>query len=49
MGEENFSNMSEVGEGGFRLNEARTDDETGGVVDGQGEDLELFPRPPLVR
>ena len=49
MGEEDLPNMSEVGEGGFGLDEARPDDETGGVVDGQGEDLELFPGPPLVR
>lgn len=48
MGEEDVSNMGEVGEGGFRLDEARADNETGGVVDGQGEDLELFPGPPLV-
>lgn len=49
VGKENFSNMSEVGEGGFGFNESRPDDEAGGVVDGQGEDLELFSRPPLVR
>ena len=48
VGEEDVSNMGEVGEGGFRLDEARADNETGGVVDGQGEDLELFPGPPLV-
>ena len=49
VGEEDFPDMGEVGEGGFGLDEARPDDETGGVVDGQGEDLELLPRPPLVR
>ena len=49
VGEENFPDMGEVGEGGFGLDEAGTDDETGGVVDGEGEDLELFSGPPLVR
>ena len=49
MGEENFPNVSEVGEGGFGLNEACSDDEAGGVVDGEGEDLEFFSGPPLVR
>ncbi len=49
MGEENFPNMSEVGEVSFGLNEAGADDETGGVVDGQSEDLELLSGPPLVR
>ena len=49
MGEENFPNMSEVGEGGFGLDEAGSDDEAGGVVDGEGEDLEFFAGPPLVR
>jgi hypothetical protein len=48
VGEENLPDMGEVGEGGFRLDEARPDDETGGVIDGQGEDLEVFPGPPLV-
>ena len=48
VGEENFPNMSEVREGGFGFDEGRSDDETGGVVDGQGEDLELFPGPPLM-
>lgn len=48
MGEEDFPNMGKVREGGFGLDEARSDDETGGVVDGQGEDLELFSGPPLV-
>jgi hypothetical protein len=48
VGEENFSNMGEVGEGGFGFDEGRADDKTGGVVDGKGEDLELFPGPPLV-
>jgi len=41
--------MGEVGEGGFGLDEARSNNESGGVVDGQGEDLELFSGPPLVR
>jgi hypothetical protein len=41
--------MGEVGEGGFGLDEARPNNESGGVVDGQGEDLELFSGPPLVR
>ena len=49
VGEEDFPDMGEVGEGGFGLDEARPDDEAGGVVDGQGEDLEFLPRPPLVR
>ena len=49
VSEENFPDMGEVGEGGFGLDEARTDDETGGVVDGEGEDLELFSGPPWVR
>lgn len=49
VGEENFPDMGEVGEGGFGLDKARPDDEAGGVVDGQGEDLELLPGPPLVR
>ena len=48
VGEENFPNVGEVGEGGFGLDKARSDDETGGVVDGQGEDLEFFSGPPLV-
>jgi hypothetical protein len=48
VGEENLPDMGEVGEGGFGFNESRPDDETGGVVDSQGEDLELFSRPPLV-
>jgi len=48
VGEENFPNMSEVGEGGFGFDEGRSDNETGGVVDGQSEDLELFSGPPLV-
>ena len=48
VGKENFSNMGEVGEGGFGFNEGCPDDETGGVVDSQGEDLELFSGPPLV-
>lgn len=39
MSQENFPDMGEVGEGGFGLDEARPDDESGGVVDGQGEDL----------
>ena len=49
VGEENFSNMGEVGEGSFSLNEGCSDDEAGGVVDGQSEDLELLPGPPLMR
>lgn len=49
VGEENFPDMGKVGEGRFGLDEARPDDETGGVIDGQGEDLELLPGPPLVR
>ena len=49
VGEENFPDMGEMGEGGFGLDEARSDDETGGVIDGQGEDLEFLPGPPLVR
>lgn len=49
MGKENVPDMGKVGEGGFGLDEARPDDETGGIVDGQGEDLEPFPGPPLVR
>lgn len=49
VSEENFPDMGEVGEGGFGLDKARPDDETGGVVDGQGEDLEFLPGPPLVR
>ncbi len=49
MGDENSPNMSEVVEGGFGLNKACSDDESGRVVDGDGEDLELFPGPPLVR
>ena len=48
MGEENFPNMGEVCESGFGFDEGRSDDETGGVVDGQCEDLELFSGPPLV-
>jgi hypothetical protein len=40
--------MGEVAEGGFGLDEARPDDETGGVIDGQGENLEFFSGPPLV-
>jgi hypothetical protein len=31
--------MGGVGGGGFHLDEARPDNETGGVVDGQDEDL----------
>jgi hypothetical protein len=49
VGEEDFPDMSEVGEGGFGLDKAGPDDEAGGVVDGQGEDLKLFSGPPLVR
>ncbi len=49
VGEENLPDMGEMGEGGFGLDEARPDDEAGGVIDGQGEDLELFSGPPLVR
>jgi len=41
--------MGEAGKGGFGFDEARADDEAGGVVDGEGEDLELLARPPLVR
>jgi hypothetical protein len=48
VGEENLPNMGEVGEGGFGFNEGGSDNEAGGVVDSQGEDLELFSRPPLV-
>ena len=48
VGKKNFPNMGEVGEGGFGFNEGRSYDETGCVVDSQGEDLELFSRPPLV-
>ena len=48
VGEENFPDMGEVGEGGFGFNEGRPDDETGGIVDGQGEDLEFLSGPPLV-
>ena len=48
MGEKNFPDMGKVGEGGFGLDEARTNNETGGVVNGQGEDLEFIPGPPLV-
>ena len=40
--------MGEVDEGGFGLGEGRSDDETGGAVDGQGEDLEFLAGPPLV-
>lgn len=49
VGEEDFPDMGEVGEGGFGLDEASPDDETGGVVDGQGKDLEFLAGPPLVR
>ncbi len=49
MGEENFPNVSELGEGAFGLDEACSDDEAGGVVDSEGEDLEFFSGPPLVR
>ncbi len=49
VGEENFPDMGKVGEGGFGFDETSSDDETSGVVDGKGEDLELFSRPPLVR
>ena len=49
VGEENFPDMGEVGEGGFGFDEGRSDDEAGGVIDGEGEDLELFAGPPLVR
>ena len=49
VGEENFPNMGEVGEGGFGLDETGSDDEAGGVVDGEGEDLKFFSGPPLVR
>ena len=48
VGEENFPDMGEVGKGGFGLDKSSPDDETGGVVDGQGEDLEFFSGPPLV-
>ena len=48
VGEEDVSNMGEVGEGGFRFNEARANNKAGGIVDGQGEDLEVFSGPPLV-
>ena len=49
MGEKDFSDVIEMGKWGFRLNETRPDNETGGVVDGQGEDLEFLSGPPLVR
>ena len=49
VGEENFPDMGKVGECGFGLDKASSDDETGGIVDSQGEDLELFSGPPLVR
>ena len=49
VGEEDLPDMGEVGEGGFGLDEACPDDEAGGVVDGQGEDLEFSPGPPAVR
>ena len=34
VGDQNFPGMGKVGEGGFGLDEARADDETGGIVDG---------------
>jgi hypothetical protein len=49
VGEEDLPDMGEVGEGGFGLDEACPDDVAGGVVDGQGEDLEISPGPPTVR
>ena len=48
VGKKNFPNMSEMGEGGLGFNEGCSYDETGCVVDSQGEDLELFSRSPLV-
>lgn len=49
VGGENLPNMVKVGEGGFRFDEASSDDEAGGVVNRQGEDLEPFAGPPLMR
>lgn len=49
VGGEDLPDMGEVGEGRFRLDEACSDDETGGVVNGQSEYLERFAGPPLVR
>jgi hypothetical protein len=49
VGEEDIPHMSEVGEGGFGLDETGPDHETGGVVDGEGEALKLVTGPPWVR
>ena len=49
VGKEDFPDVGEVGEGGFRLDEASSDDVACGVVDGHGEDLEALGGPPLVR
>ena len=48
MGLENPSDVTEVGEGGFGLDKASSDDAAGGVINGEGEDLEAAARPPLV-
>ena len=37
VGKENFPDMGEMGEGCLGLDEGRSDDETGGVVDCRGE------------
>ena len=48
VGLENLSDVTEVGEGGFGLDKASSDDATGGIIDSQGEDLQLVTRPPLM-
>ena len=45
---ENLSDVTEVGEGGFGLDKASSDDAARRVINGEGEDLELVARPPLM-
>jgi hypothetical protein len=44
----NPSDVLEVGEGGFGFDKACSDDAAGGVVNGEGEDLEAAAGPPLM-
>lgn len=42
------SHVIQVGEGGFGLDKASSDDAARCVINGEGEDLELVARPPLM-
>ena len=45
---ENFSDVIKVGEGGFGFDKASSDDAARGIINGEGKDLELAARPPLM-